>query len=119
MGERKKSSTEQMLEAVGRAEKEVTEGASFPPSFLIGLRGALDAGLSGEEITALLVMFSGIYEASARMPGEALVERAREIAGVMSGDVDEKIRDRLRVEKNKEWRKRKKKDKRLKMGWRG
>ena len=120
MGKKKKSSTEQMLDAVAKAREESEEGnpRNFPSAFLIGLRGALDAGLSGEEITALLVLFSGIYEASARMAGEALIERASAIAEMMAGDINEKSRDRLRVKKNKESRERKKREKWFKRGTR-
>jgi hypothetical protein len=117
MGKKRKTSTEQMLDAVARAEKESQEERekerhpNFPHQFLIGLRGALDAGLSCEEITALLVLFSGIYEASAKVAGDALVERASLIAEVMSGDIDAESRRRIRIERSKEEKKRKRRNK--------
>jgi hypothetical protein len=106
MGKRKTlTSTEKMLQAVADAEED--KCPTFPSSFLVGLRGALDAGLSEPEITALLVLFTGVYEASVRMSGETLVNKAQMVAEVMAGDITDQNLHRLRIKRNKENRKEK------------
>ena len=100
MGHRKRSSTEWMIEALTKADE--TECKNLPPEFLCGLRGALEAGLSCEEITALLVLFTGIYEAGEKMTGSELVERAVLLASTMKGDICFCAGERTQKRKNKE-----------------
>lgn len=82
---KKRTPTEQMIEAVSRAEPAACP--NFPASFLCGLRGALDAGLSAEEITALLVLFAGVHEATSSLPRTELIRRAHLLADTMRGDI--------------------------------
>jgi len=101
--QQKQSSTERMLEAVASADK--VECKSLPPEFICGLRGALDAGLSCEQLTAMLVLFTGIYEAGDRMTGSELVERAVLLACVMNGDICFCTCEREQKQRNREQRK--------------
>ena len=84
MGKRKRSSTQWMLDAVTR---ERSESMDLPPELICGLRGALEAGLSCEEITSLLVLFAGIYEAAERWTGPELIERATLLGNMMKGEI--------------------------------
>jgi len=97
---RKRSATEWMLETLAEADR--VECKNFPPEFLCGLRGALDAGLSCEQITALLVLFAGIYEAGEKMTGSELVERAVHLASTMKGDICFCAGERQQKRKNRE-----------------
>ena len=101
MSRRKRSSTEWMLEAV--ASTSDVSCPNFPPEFLCGLRGALDAGLSCEEITAMLVLFTGVYEAAERLTGAELIERAVILACSMCGDVEFLQREREQTRRNKRY----------------
>lgn len=83
--QKKRSSTQWMLEVLARTEK--GECLNLPPEFLCGLRGCLEAGLSCEEIIAVLVLFTGVYEAGEKMSGPELVERAKHLASTMKGDI--------------------------------
>ena len=100
MGKKKRSTTEWMLEAV--QTEQTRETSNFPPTFLAGLRGALEVGLSGEEITAFLVLFTGVYETSENMLGQGLIDRAKLLVDVMREDIDQLDLDRIRVKRNKE-----------------
>lgn len=93
-----------MLEAVEKSKDKEEGELDLPPSFIVGLRGCLEAGLSCEEITALLVLFSGVYEASVHTNGEVLVERAVHLANIMSGDIEEVNEKKLTAKKNREAR---------------
>ena len=61
------------------------ERGVFPVVFLDGLRTALDAGLSCEQITANLILTASLYEALEQFDGEELIERVRQIAKVIKG----------------------------------
>ena len=87
MGKKKQTSTQRMLKAVEKCNECLCE--NFPPEFIIGLRGAIDAGLSCEQITAFFVLASGWYKACDKMDGESLVQRAFYLSRVMSGDIDD------------------------------
>ena len=82
---RRRSSTEWMLETLSKVEDSGCE--NFPPEFMLGLRGALDAGMSCEQITAGLVLMAGVCRASVRIKPEQLLERARFVARVIEGDM--------------------------------
>lgn len=84
---RKPTSTQRLLVAV----EECNECAckNFPPEFLIGLRGVLDAGITCEQITAFLVLVTGWYRACEKMSGEELIQRAFALGRVIEGDIDE------------------------------
>lgn len=84
---RKRTSTEKMMEALEKCD--ACACGNFPPEFLIGLRGAIDSGLSCEQITAFFVLVTGWYKACDMLDGEALVQRAFMLAKVMSGDAKE------------------------------
>ena len=94
VGKKKQSPTEWMLETVCNAEP--LWSPDLPVEFVCGLRASLEAGLSCEEITALLILFIGVYEASERYTGDELIRRATTIANVMRGDVDDVARLRER-----------------------
>ena len=98
MGRRRRTSTEWMLEALSKPS---VECGQLPSEFLCGLRGALEAGLSCEEITAFLVLLTGIYEAGERMTGSELVERAVHLACMMKGDICFCTREREQKQRNK------------------
>jgi len=85
MSKQKRSSTQWMLESLSGMDESKCE--HFPPEFICGLRGALEAGLSCEQLTAMVVLFTGIYEAGERMTGLELVERATHLSCVMRGDI--------------------------------
>lgn len=57
----------------------------FPDCFLRGLREALDAGLSCEQITASLVIGTGLYEMRDNFEGKELVDRVERIMGIIKG----------------------------------
>ena len=99
---RHETSTQKLLRAVEECDSCLCK--NFPPEFLIGLRGVIDAGISCEQITAFLVLASGWYKTCDRMGGPELVERARMLSDVMSGDVDEEIVIRKRIEAGKQRR---------------
>ncbi|MFH1739068.1 MAG: hypothetical protein ABIH23_08675 [bacterium] len=101
--QQKQSSTERMLEAVASAD--TVECKSLPPEFICGLRGALDAGLSCEQLTAMLVLFTGIHEAGNKMTGSELVERAVLLACTMNGDICFCTHEREQKQRNREQRK--------------
>lgn len=84
---KKKTSTERMLDALDKCDACLCK--NFPPEFLIGLRGAIDAGLSCEQITAFFVLATGWYKACEHMDGESLVQRAFMLSKVMAGDAEE------------------------------
>ena len=95
MGKRKrkrKTSTEKMMEALESCEACLCR--NFPPEFLIGLRGAVDAGLSCEQITAFFVLVTGWYKACEKMDGESLVQRAFMLSKVMAEDAREEELER-------------------------
>jgi len=99
---KERDSTEWMLKVVSTGE---VEGCpNFPREFLCGLRGALEAGLSCEEITALLILFTGIYEASQRYSGEELIRRSVLLTRTMSGDIEYLNQVREQSERNKRFR---------------
>ena len=112
MGKRKRTMTEMLLDAVEQVEE--TKCPHFPAEFLLGLRGVLEAGLTGEEIVALLILFGGIYEASSRMNGEELIDRAKRLSIIIKSDMSVQEESRLRIEKNKEWRKRMERERKFK-----
>ena len=85
MSRRKRSSTQWMLETLSSANE--TECRTFPPEFICGLRAAMDSGLGCEQLTAMIVLFAGIYEAGEKLSGPELVERAVCLASVMNGDI--------------------------------
>ena len=97
---KRKSSTERMIETLGGTGE--SSYVSFPPEFLSGLRGALEAGLSCEELTALLILFTGIYEAGEKMSGVELIQRAEHLSSVMRGDIDNSLREQERSRKSRE-----------------
>ena len=101
MSKRKKSTTEQMIEAVSGTRQDTHP--NLPAVFLCGLRGALDAGLSCEQITAFLVLFTGIYEAADRMPGEVLIERSRFLVDAMRGDIADVNDQGRQLERNRKY----------------
>lgn len=117
MGKGKRTMTEKLLDAVELSEE--TKCPHFPAEFLLGLRGALEAGLTGEEVVALLILFSGIYEASARMDGEELIDRVRRLSIIIKSDISIEEESRLRIEKNREWRKRMERERKFRKKLRG
>jgi len=111
MGKKKVTQTEWLMEAVVKAEEKTEEECScksFPPMFLLGLRGALEAGLSCEQIVAFLILFTGVYETADSMVGSELVERAEHIGRIMRGDIDYLCVEQLRLTRNREERSAKK-----------
>lgn len=103
MGQRKRTSTQWMLETLSSPSD--SESTHFPPEFICGLRGALEAGLSCEQLTAMIVLATGIYEAGERMSGSELVERAVHLTSLMKGDICFRSEERERARKNREFRK--------------
>jgi len=106
MGKKKQTPTEQMIQAV--TEYRTSECPNFPPEFLIGLRGALDAGLSCGQITALLVLSTGVCKVAENMPEEEMIERARQLANVMQSDIVRIGEEREQLKRNREFQKTKK-----------
>ena len=100
MSKQKRSSTQWMLETLSGMSG--SECEHFPPEFICGLRGALEAGLSCEQLTAMVVLFTGIYEAGERMTGSELVERATHLVCIMKGDISFHSGDRDRNRKSRE-----------------
>lgn len=83
----KPSLTDRLWKAM-EAQEEGNELVVFPALFLGGLRTALDAGLSCEQIVSFLILSSGLYAAIDRFDGQELVNRAAEIAHVIKGQRD-------------------------------
>ena len=96
----KRSSTQWMLEALSSTDG--AECKNFPPEFICGLRAAMDAGLSCDQLTAMLVLFAGIYEASGKMSGLELIEKAECLASAINADIcycaDKRERMRIKNE---------------------
>jgi len=86
MGTRKRSSTQWMLETLSSGDGALNN--TFPPEFICGLRAAMETGLSCEQLTAMLVLFAGIYEAGEELSGTELIERAMFLASTMRADID-------------------------------
>jgi hypothetical protein len=65
----------------------------------------MEAGLSCEQLTAMIVLFAGIYEAGEKLSGSELVERAVHLASTMNADIcycsDVRERTRWRKETRK------------------
>jgi hypothetical protein len=59
--------------------------STMPLPFLLGIRQALDAGLSCEQITSVVILMTGLYEALDVFEGEDLVRRASVIASTIRG----------------------------------
>ena len=96
---RKRTSTEKMMEALSKCD--ACACRNFPPEFLIGLRGAIDAGLSCEQIAAFFVLVTGWYKACDMLDGAALLRRASRLARVMAGDMEEESFVRKSKKKNR------------------
>lgn len=87
-----KSATKRLWEAV-EAQGEDLGGMSkpgmiMPSSFLKGLRGALVAGLTCEELVSLMLIITGIREMEHDYDRDELVMRTTNIVNVMRGDID-------------------------------
>ena len=109
----KRSSTQWMLDALASSERM----GELPPEFVCGLRASLEAGISCEEITALMVLFAGIYEAGEKMTGPELIERAVHLSCMMNGDIRVCQSEVEQRRKNKEHRALLKKKKRKRWEW--
>jgi hypothetical protein len=106
------------MEAVEKEEEKVEacECPILPPLFVMGLRAAIDTGLSCEQITAFLVLFTGLYETADTMEGKEIVERAEQLSEIMRGDVDYVCARDLLTKRNKERRKAQKRLQKRKKG---
>jgi len=100
MSKQKRSSTQWMLESLSGMGESKCE--HFPPEFICGLRGAVEAGLSCDQLVAVIVLFTGIYEAGERMTGSELVERATHLVCIMKGDICFRSGERDRNRKSRE-----------------
>ena len=85
---------------------------TWPPGFMRALRGALDAGMSCEQITAFLVIATGLHEVMGGFDGEELVERCRRVMKLVEGD-----KDRLEREADEQERYRMVRDQAKSRGW--
>jgi len=61
---------------------------TLPLNFIDGLRRSLESGLSCEEITSCLILFTGFHESMRRMGGKSAVEKALNIVHIMKRDID-------------------------------
>ena len=87
-----KSATKRLWEAA-EAEGTILEGVSkpgmlMPPSFLMGLRKALKAGLTCEELVSFMLILTGIHEMEHNYNSGELLERTAHIVDIMKGDID-------------------------------
>jgi len=57
----------------------------FPEDFLVGLRSALDAGLSCEQITSILMLSTALYSMGDCFDNDSLLERTSRLVSVMRG----------------------------------
>lgn len=84
--------TKVLRDALGAAEADppvpTAKAPTWPPGFMAALRGAMDAGMSCEQITAHLVIATGLYEAMDRFDGGELVERCQRVMKVIGVDKD-------------------------------
>ena len=92
MQKRVVSATKKLWEAI-EAQGADSDGASsagmiMPPTFLRGLRKALTAGLTCEQLVSFLWILTGIYEIEHDYDGDELIERTAYVVGVMQGDMD-------------------------------
>lgn len=62
-------------------------GSMLPRRLLLGLRAALESGLSCEQITCILTVAAGLHEMSDRFDEGELVKRVQHLVKVMKGDV--------------------------------
>ncbi len=72
---------EKTLEVEKGRERGVDE--VLPRCLLIGMRSALDSGLSVEQIASILIMAGGVYESSVELGQESLAERTIRLLKVM------------------------------------
>jgi len=89
-----RSTTEWLVEAVTRESTAVVP--QWPPSFLAGLRGALGAGITCDQITAMIILQTGVDEAMIVSSGDTIVERAKTLMEIMKGDIDEATARKIR-----------------------
>jgi len=78
--------SKQMLDALEHSLDESdgdNPSPTFPKPFLIALRLAIDAGLTCEQITALIMLQTGVVEMEDRLYGENLVDRIKSILRIL------------------------------------
>jgi len=80
-----RGSTKRLWEGLEWLER-CEDGPTFPKEYLNGLRMALEAGLSCEQIVSFLVLASGIYECGAAFDEGELLHRSQYIISVMKRD---------------------------------
>ena len=79
----------QAIEAAGELPAETCKGGPvFPDEFLIGMRAAVEAGVTCEQIVAHLTLITGLHKLLGAMDGEEMVLRSVEIVRVMRGDLE-------------------------------
>jgi hypothetical protein len=72
---------EKALDVKRGRDREVDE--VLPRCLLVGMRSALDSGLSIEQIASILIMAGGVYEASVELDQESFTERTIQLLRVM------------------------------------
>lgn len=73
------SNTQKLREVVDH------ERSILPECFLVGLRSALDAGLSCEQIASFIILATGLYEAMDNFDGDELILRSKRVVEVIKG----------------------------------
>ncbi len=77
------------VEAEGIIKEGTTQvGMTFPESFLSGLRNALKAGLTCEQLVAFMSIITGLHEISKGFGDDELVKRTAYLVEVMKGDLE-------------------------------
>jgi len=83
-----KTPTAKMWEALeSQLTQEEDIHSIFPKQFLVGLRLALEAGISCQQITSMLILQSALFDLTDKFEGESLVQRTRQIVEVMQRDL--------------------------------
>lgn len=62
--------------------------AVLPKNLLLAIRAALESGLSCEEISAYVLLASGLEEMKGKLENTSLLERVNRISTVMSHSID-------------------------------
>ena len=84
----KKSSTRTPYDGSDELNKDRDAVGVLPKEFFIGLRCALESGMSFEQITSILVLSAGVHRATSTLDNELLLSKARYLAGLIDEDID-------------------------------
>ena len=88
MKKKRHSPTKELWDALEvELSRDEEERSSFPKGFLIGLRLALESGLTCQQITSMIILQTSLFDMSKSFDRESLISRARYLAEVIKEDI--------------------------------